>query len=144
MLNEKINEMIKTSMLSGNKVESEVYKLIKNEFLKFKTAKNAKPLDEAAEIAILQKMVKQREESVKAYNDGNRPELAAAEQSEIDVISKLLPATPTKEDVEAYVAYWYHDGIEKKSMGLVIKEIKDKFIGVDGKLVADIVKNNLV
>ena len=144
MLNEKINEMIKTSMLSGNKVESEVYKLIKNEFLKFKTAKNAKPLDEGAEIAILQKMVKQREESVKAYNDGNRPELAAAEQSEIDVISKLLPATPTKEDVEAYVAYWYHDGIEKKSMGLVIKEIKDKFIGVDGKLVADIVKNNLV
>ena len=79
MLNEKINEMIKTSMLSGNKVESEVYKLIKNEFLKFKTAKNAKPLDEAAEISILQKMVKQREESVKAYTDGNRPELAAAE-----------------------------------------------------------------
>ena len=144
MLNEKINEMIKTSMLSGNKVESEVYKLIKNEFLKFKTAKNAKPLDEAAEISILQKMVKQREESVKAYTDGNRPELAAAEQSEIDVISKLLPVTPTKEDVEAYVSYWYHDGIEKKSMGIVIKEIKDKFIGVDGKLVADIVKNNLI
>ena len=144
MLNEKINEMIKTSMLSGNKVESEVYKLIKNEFLKFKTAKNAKPLDEAAEISILQKMVKQREESVKAYIDGNRPELAAAEQSEIDVISKLLPATPTKEDIEAYVSYWYSNGIEKKSMGIVIKEIKDKFIGVDGKLVADIVKNNLI
>jgi uncharacterized protein YqeY len=144
MLNEKINEMIKTSMLSGNKVESEVYKLIKNEFLKFKTAKNAKPLDDAAEIAILQKMVKQREESVKAYIDGNRPELAAAEQSEIDVISKLLPAIPTKEDVESYLNENYPNGIEKKSMGLVIKTVKEHLIGVDGKMLADIVKTRLV
>lgn len=144
MLNEKINEMIKTSMLSGNKVESEVYKLIKNEFLKFKTAKNAKPLDEGAEIAILQKMVKQREESIKAYIAGNRPELAEAEQAEIDVIMELLPATPTQEDIEAYIANQYPNGIEKKLMGVVIKEIKENYVGVDGKMVVDIVKSRLV
>lgn len=144
MLNEKINEMIKTSMLSGDKLHTEVYKLIKNEFLKFKTAKDAKPLDDGTEINILQKMVKQREESIKAYIAGNRPELAEAEQAEIDVIIELLPAIPTQEDIEAYIVNQYPNGIEKKLMGVVIKEIKENYIGADGKMVADIVKSKLV
>ena len=144
MLNENINSMIMTAMKGGEKDKANVYRLIKNEFLKFSTAKNAGELNDAAEITILQKMVKQREESIANYKAGNRMDLVENEQKEIDIINELLPAVPTKEDIEAYVSYWYPNGIEKKSMGLVIKEIKEKHIGVDGKMVADIVKNVLV
>jgi hypothetical protein len=60
------------------------------------------------------------------------------------VIKELLPEVPTKEDVINYVNYWYPDGIEKKAMGATIKELKEKFVGVDGKMVADVVKEKLV
>ena len=124
--------------------KANVYRLIKNEFLKFSTAKNAKPLDEAAEITILQKMVKQREESISDYKKANRMDLVESEQREIDILKEMLPTIPTAEDIEAYISYWYPDGIEKKSMGVVVKEIKEALIGADGKMVADSVKKFIV
>ena len=144
MLNENINSMIMTAMKSGEKDKANVYRLIKNEFLKYSTAKNAKPLDDAAEISILQKMVKQREESIEAYKKGGREDLIVAELAEINVIKELLPEVPTREDVINYVEYWYSNGIDKKEMGKVIKELKEKFVGVDGKMIADVVKEKLV
>ena len=68
MINEKITEMIMTATKNRETDKAAVYKLIKNEFLKYKTAKNAKPLDESTEIALLQKMVKQREDSIVSFN----------------------------------------------------------------------------
>ena len=144
MLNENINSMIMVAMKSGEKDKANVYRLIKNEFLKFTTAKNAGELNEGAEITILQKMVKQREESIANYKAGNRMDLVENEQKEIDIINELLPATPTQEDIENYLNTNYPDGIEKKAMGLVIKTVKEALIGVDGKMLADIVKTRLV
>ena len=144
MLNENINSMIMTAMKSGEKDKANVYRLIKNEFLKFTTAKDAKPLNEAAEISILQKMVKQREESIANYKTGNRMDLVENEKNEIDIINELLPAVPTQEDIENYLNTNYPNGVEKKSMGLVIKAIKEALAGADGKMVSDLVKNVLV
>lgn len=144
MLNENINNMIMIAMKSGEKDKANVYRLIKNEFLKFTTAKDAKPLNEAAEISILQKMVKQREESIANYRSGNRMDLVENEQKEIDIINELLPAVPTEDDIKNYLATNYPNGVEKKSMGLVIKAIKEALVGADGKMVSDLVKNVLV
>jgi uncharacterized protein YqeY len=144
MINENINTMIMTAMKSGEKDNAAVYRLIKNEFLKFSTAKNAGELNDAAEITILQKMVKQREESIANYKAGNRMDLVENEQKEIDIINELLPAVPTQEDIENYLATNYPNGVEKKSMGVVIKAIKEALVGVDGKMLADIVKTRLV
>lgn len=144
MIKENIDKMIMEAVKTKESVKASVYRLIKNEFLKYTTAKNAKPLDDATEITILQKMVKQREESIDAYKKGGREDLIVAELAEINVIKELLPEVPTKEDVVNYVNYWYQNGIEKKQMGIVIKELKEKFVGVDGKMIADIVKEKLV
>lgn len=144
MIKENIDKMIMEAVKTKESVKASVYRLIKNEFLKYTTAKNAKPLDDATEINILQKMVKQREESIDAYKKGGREDLIVAELAEINVIKELLPEVPTKEDVVNYVNYWYQNGIEKKQMGNVIKELKEKFVGVDGKMIADIVKEKLV
>jgi uncharacterized protein YqeY len=144
MIKDSIDKMIMEAVKTKESVKASVYRLIKNEFLKYTTAKNAKPLDDATEITILQKMVKQREESIEAYKKGGREDLIVAELAEINVIKELLPEVPTKEDVINYVNYWYPDGIEKKAMGATIKELKEKFVGVDGKMVADVVKEKLV
>lgn len=144
MIKDNIDKMIMEAVKTKESVKASVYRLIKNEFLKYATAKNAKPLDEATEITILQKMVKQREESIEAYKKAGREDLIVAEIAEMNVIKELLPEVPTQEDVVNYVEYWYKTGIEKKDMGKVIKELKEKFVGVDGKMLADVVKSKLI
>ena len=50
----------------------------------------------------------------------------------------------SQEDIENYLNKKYPNGIEKKSMGIVIKEVKTEFVGVDGGMVANLVKTKLV
>ena len=139
-----INSKIMEAMKAKDKVASETYQLLKAKILEYKTAKNAKPYDEAAEINLIRKMIEERKNSAQIYFENNRPELAEAETGQIQVLDKLLPALPTKEDIEAYINTTYPNGIEKKEMGTVVKEVKSKFLGADGKMVADIVKTKLL
>lgn len=140
MLNEKINEMIMSALKDKDNDRANVYRLIKSEFLKYTTAKNAKPLDESAEISILQKMVKQREDANIEFIKANRHDLVNANNIEINIIEELLPQAPTKDDIMDYLNYCYANGIEQKEMGKVIKEVKEKFVGADGKMTAELVK----
>ena len=144
MVSTEINKLIMEAMKSHDKVESETYKLIKAKILEFKTQKNAPEYTEEAEIKLLQKMVKERKETAEIYKQNNRIDLAEAELAQANVIEALLPATPTEDDVVKYINEHYPDGIEKKQMGLVIKDIKSALIGVDGSIVANIVKTKLV
>ena len=139
-----INAKIMEAMKSKNKIASETFKLIKAKILEFKTQKNAPEYTEEAEIKLLQKMVKEREESAKIYKDAGRNELADAELAQVAIINELLPKIASQEDVENYLNEKYPNGIEKKSMGVVIKEVKSEFVGVDGAMVANIVKYKLV
>ena len=139
-----INAKIMEAMKSKNNVASETFKLIKAKIIEFKTQKNAPEYTEEAEIKLLQKMVKEREESAKIYKNAGRTELADAELAQVAVINELLPKVASREDVENYLNKKYPNGIEKKSMGIVIKEVKTEFIGVDGGMVANLVKTKLV
>ena len=131
-------------MKAKDKVASETYKLLKAKILEYKTAKNAKPYDDAAEISIIRKMIKERKDSTEIYFANNRPDLAQVEIEQIKVLDKLLPPIPTEDDIRAAIDNFYPDGIEKKDMGAVIKEITQNIlIGADGKMVADIVKSKL-
>ena len=141
MISENINTMIMSAMKAGEKEKANVYRLIKNEFLKYNTSKNAKPLDESTEITILQKMVKQREDSINEYHKVGRQDLVDSEKVELNIIQELLPPIPTEDDIQKYLNNNYPNGIEQKQMGGVIKEVKEKLIGADGKLVSDLVKN---
>ena len=139
-----INAKIMEAMKSKNNVASETFKLIKAKIIEFKTQKNAPEYNEEAEIKLLQKMVKEREESAKIYKNAGRTELADAELAQVAVINELLPKVASQEDVENYLNKKYPNGIEKKSMGIVIKEVKTEFVGVDGGMVANLVKTKLV
>lgn len=144
MISENIDKMIMSSVKDGDKAKAGVYRLLKNEFLKHNTSKGAKPLDDAAEVSIIQKMVKQRQESIKAYQDNGRQELADMEKAEADILSELLPPIPTRDDIEDYIRRNHPDGIQKKDMGNAIREIKESLPGADGKTVSECVRNFLV
>lgn len=156
-----IDELIKNGMKSHNKEELLVYQAIKTEIINYKTAKNAKPYDEAAEISILKKMVKQREDSEKQYLEAGRQDLATKEHNESEVLKKLLPEPVTQSDIMLVLWEWANPKgflvqfnenpnnfseprIPKKEMGNAIKYIKAKFPQADGKIISEIVKEYLV
>ena len=138
-----VNNLIMCAMKAHDKVASETYKLLKAKILEFKTAKNAKEYNDAEEITLINKMISDRKNTAEIYNQNNRKDLADAELAQADVLQKLLPELPTKEDIDNYLNEYYPNGIEKKAMGFVIKEVKDALLGADGKLVSECVKSKI-
>ena len=139
---DKIDSMIANAIHLQDSTRITTFRAIKTEFLKAKTEKNAKPLDDLKEFQIINKMVKQREESAKMFEDANRLELAANEKAEISVLTEFLPEEIPDDKIEMEVLTC---GIElvKSNLGSIIKIIKQKYPTADGKLVADIVKSHL-
>ena len=101
--------------------------------------------DEEA-LAVIQRAVKQRQDSVEQFTKGNRPELAAKEQSEIELLQTYLPqqlsAIETEKLIQDVIAM---TGAEsKKDTGKVMKEVMARHRGaVDGKTVQEIVNRLL-
>ena len=142
MLN--IDELIKESLKSKKSVDLKVYRNIKAEIMAFKTQKSAPVFNEAAEINILKKYASKLEDSKNQYSQAGREDLVSECIDELEVLQKLLPEPVKESDIEAYVAHWYENGIEKKNMGSVIKEVKSQYPGADGKMISEIVKKHLI
>ena len=101
---DRISEDIKKAMLAREKVRLEALRGVKKEFLEAKTAKGANgELSDETATKIMVKMVKQRRESAKIYEDNGRPELAANELAEAAVIEEYLPKQLSAEELEAEV-----------------------------------------
>lgn len=140
-MKEQLNDLIKSAMIEKNKVKLETLRAIKTAFLNFETAKNAKPLDEAAEIQILRKLVAQREESIEQFKAAGRLELVEKEETEIKVLQEFLPKPVDPEEIENFTKTLITPETTKRDMGNIVKEVKSKFPTAEGKVVADIVKN---
>lgn len=143
MLKERLNELIKEAMLSKDKVRLDTLRSIKTAFLNFETAKNAKQLDDAAEVQILKKLVTSREESIEQFKSAGRFELVEKEEKEVAIIKEFLPAPVKDEDIIEFAKTIISPDLSKKDMGRVVKEVKSKFPSADGKQVAQIVSNLL-
>ena len=88
-------------------------------------------LSEADVVAVLQKMVKQRRDSIATYEAGGRPELAAKEAAEIAVIEEYLPKQMSEADAKAAIAALIKEtgAAGPKDMGKVMAALKTKFAG---------------
>jgi len=82
--------------------------------------------DDVLVVDVLQKMAKQRRESIVMYEQGNRPELAAAEAAEIEVIEEFLPAMLSEDDTRAAIAVIIAElgAAGMKDMGRVVAALK--------------------
>lgn len=153
MLN--IDELIKESLKNKKTSELKVYRNLKADIMAFKTQKNAPTYDEAAELKIIQKYVTKMEDAEKQYSQAGREDLASECRDELEVLRKLLPEPVTASEIYEELRYWAEKNhyineeiaseikIPKKEMGVVIKYIKSKFPTADGKMISEIVKENL-
>ncbi|MCB1394162.1 GatB/YqeY domain-containing protein [Nitrobacter sp.] len=134
MLRDDINNAVKEAMKAKDERKLSTLRMVNS------TIKNADieargqgkpPLSDGDLLGLLQKMIKQRQESVALYEKGGREELAAQERAEIAVISVYLPKQMSDNDVQAAVAAVIAEtgasGI--KDMGKVIGALKAKYAG---------------
>ena len=90
-MKEELLGLIKKAMLSKNAVQLRTLRLIKTEFGEFEKAKDAKVLTPEAEIGIINKMVKERNDSIEKYTEAGRLDLVQQEQDEKDFLMTFLP-----------------------------------------------------
>ena len=141
----KYTKSIMGEMKAGNKERANVFRLIKTKMMEFVTRSDKPVLDTKAEISILNKMVKERNDTAIEYSKAGRQELANQELFEANVISELLPKAASEEDINNAISeYIASNGpCTIKQMGAVIKYVKSKFDNVDGALASKLVKESL-
>ena len=141
----KYTKSIMGEMKAGNKERANVFRLIKTKMMEFVTRSDKPVLDTKAEISILNKMVKERNDTAIEYSKAGRQELANQELFEANVISELLPKAASEEDINNAISeYIASNGpCTIKQMGVVIKYVKSKFDNVDGALASRLVKESL-
>ena len=134
MIRDQIKTALTGAMKAGDKPRTGAIRLIqsaiKNRDIELRTA-SSQPEDDALVTEVLQKMIKQRRESVEMYRKGNREELAAAEEAEIAVIERFLPKQMSDEEASAAIqAIIAETGASSiKDMGRVMAALKERYAG---------------
>ena len=129
-LKERISEDMKTAMRSGEKDRLAVIRLLQAA-IKQREVDERITLDDAQITSVLEKMIKQRKESIVAFEKGGRADLVAKENSEITVLQPYLPAQLSDAELDALIA----DAISStgaatiKDMGKVMGVVKGKAAG---------------
>ena len=146
-LEEKIMEGIKTAMKSKDKEKLEALRAVKSAILLAKTEKGGQPLlDEKAETALLQKLVKQRKESADIFLQQNRKELYEKEMQEAEIIASFLPEQwpddRLESELKSIIAETGATGMSDmgKVMGIATKKLAGR---ADGKRISTMVRKLL-
>jgi uncharacterized protein YqeY len=146
-LETKIMESLKTAMKAKDEVALRTLRAIKAAIIIEKTAEGASgEIDEATEIKMLQKMAKQRKDSLQIFEQQQREDLASKEREELAIIEQFLPAQMSEEEIKQALQQIINTvGASSmadlgKVMGIASKELAGK---ADGKLIATLVKELL-
>ena len=144
-LKKQLTDDMKAAMKAGEKDRLGVIRLI-NAAIKQKEVDERVELDDAAVLAVLEKMVKQRKDSVSQYEAANREDLAAVERAEIAVIDAYLPAKLGEAEIlaaiEAAIAQTGASG--PADMGKLMGVLKPRLAGqADMGLVSALIKKKL-
>lgn len=129
-MRERIKEDTKTSMKAGDKTRTGVLRLISAAFQTAEIETKA-TLSEAAELAVMTKMVKQRRDSIAQFTSGGRPDLAAIEEAEIAIIEAYLPNQMSEAESKTAIASLLKElgTTSPKEMGKVMTALKDRYAG---------------
>lgn len=150
MLRERLRDALKEAMKSKDATGVSTIRLIlatlKDRDISLREKGNQDGIDDEALLALLQTMVKQRQESIRLYEEGGRLELADQERQEIEVIQRFLPEQLGEKEMENAV-----DGLIKeldassiRDMGRTMAELKSRYAGqMDFSQAAALVRQRL-
>ncbi|MEE8414131.1 MAG: GatB/YqeY domain-containing protein [Dehalococcoidales bacterium] len=140
-LKEKLNNDLKQAMRGGDKVRRSVFRMVLSAIQNAEIASKA-DLENSAVIGVLAKEARQREESIQAFREGNRPDLAAQEEAELTILREYLPQQITRDEVIAEARRIIQavgaqgPGDKCKVMSRIITELKGK---ADGREINEVV-----
>jgi uncharacterized protein len=145
-----ILDQVQKDMVAAMKAKDETRlstaRMIKSALMKEKVD-SMKELDEAAEMKVLNSLIKQRKDAAEMFRKGGRAEQAAKEEAELKLIESYMPGAASEEEMEAAIsAALAETGITSaKQMGQVMNAAKTKLQGkrVDGKLLSEKVRSKL-
>ena len=130
-LKQQLTDDMKAAMKAGEKDRLATIRLI-NAALKQKEVDERIELDDAAVLAVLEKMVKQRKDSISQYEGAGRADLAAVEKAEMAIIQAYLPAQLSEAEIDAAIAAAIAEagaGTGPAAMGKVMGVLKPKLAG---------------
>jgi len=146
-LEAKVMEQLKQAMRDKNEAALRTLRAIKSAILVEKTSVGAKEtLTEAEEVKIIQKMIKQRKDSIAIFTEQNRHDLAEKEQEEVAVLENFLPQQLSAEELHAAVREIIAQtgAASAADLGKVMGQASKQLAGrADGKAIADMVKSLL-
>jgi uncharacterized protein YqeY len=141
-LQERISQEIKAAMLARDAERLSALRMLKSALGYMLIEKKTESLPDAEVVALVQKEVKKRRDSVEQFEKGGRAELAAKEKQEITVLESFLPQPLSADVLEKLVRDTISEAgaTSKKDMGAVIKAVQAKAAGrADGKTISGLV-----
>lgn len=147
-ISEQIMEGMKTAMKAKDTITLNALRALKTAMTNAAISKGSLGtlLDEAEELAVIRKQLKQREDSVEQFRAAAREDLAGKEEAEITVLQQFMPAELSMEEVTAMLEAVIEEtgASSKKDMGGVMKLMQERTAGrVNGKLLAQTVSSRL-
>jgi uncharacterized protein YqeY len=145
-LEEKISRGMSESVRAGDRIRLETFRSIRAAIIEFNKSGAGRPMNEDDEIRILNNQAKRRREAIEMYTQGNRPDLAEKEKSELAVIEELLPQKLGEAEIRATIASIIAESgaTSMKDMAKVMGPAMKQFAGrADGKTVQAIVREML-
>ncbi|MBI5031275.1 MAG: GatB/YqeY domain-containing protein [Chloroflexi bacterium] len=146
-LKEQLSEDLKTAMRAKDTNRVGAIRMLRDAISKFEIARTdpsnkdaSKPITEADLLSVVEKQVKQRRESIEAFKQGNRPDLADKEAAELAVLEVYMPKQLSRDEIKAEVAGIIAT-LGTKEFPKVMREAAAKLKGrADGKMVNEVVK----
>lgn len=144
-IKDQLKEDMKAAMKAGEKSKLAVIRMV-SAAIKQIEVDERKELNDAETLAVIDKMVKQRRESIKQFREGNREDLATVEEAEIEVLKNWLPEPLTDDEIASLITKAIEQtGAEgMKDMGKVMGVLKPQLQGradmgaVSGKIKAQL------
>jgi uncharacterized protein YqeY len=145
-IQERIDSDLKDAMRAKNAIRLGVLRGLKSALKYAAIEKADAALDDAAATQVIRKQVKQRQDSIESFEKGGRPELAAKEKEELEILNAYLPKGLSAEELSALVraAIAEVGATSKAQMGAVMKALQAKVAGrADGKTLSTEVQKQL-
>ena len=139
-----IKQDLKQAMLEKNDLVRDTIRMFLSEVQRYEID-NKEEVDDTKALQIINKMIKQRNDSISQFRDGGRDDLADKEQNEVDILSKYKPAQLSEEEVAVKV----NEAIEQsgassmQDMGKVMGQLKSLAGSADMGLISKLVKEKL-
>ena len=129
-LKTQITDALKTSMRAKDMVTVTVLRGLQAAIKQIEIDERIE-LDESRVLTVIEKQIKQRKESIKAYEGANRQDLASKEQAELEIISQFLPAAMTEEELDSIIAQTItaQEATSMKDMGKVMNSLRPIIAG---------------